>query len=324
MSARLSRRGFTLIELLVVIAIIAILIALLLPAVQQAREAARRSECANNLHQLGLAMHNYHDAFKVLPSASYCGVFGSSTIAHCHTWLESLLPYFDQAPLYNQLNFSVANHLGNNPNVLNGWVAPVLMCPSDPESGLYPNSREGGYTPCAGGVTSPCAGESLGANYTISAGPLEMNLCTIPALTPNINCKSTGGARQDVWAPGMFNGGYRTSKFDEVLDGLSNTIMVGETLPIYSTFHMYFASHMHMGSTNPPPNYYKIYTACPKSRGSRIDTCYAHMGGFMSVHPGGLQIALGDGSARFISENIDYRTWVYLGDKQDNQPIGEF
>lgn len=93
---KIRSRGFTLIELLVVIAIIAVLIALLLPAVQQAREAARRTQCKNHLKQLGLALHNYHDTFLVFPGASYCGVPGSSTIAHCHTWLESLLPYIDQ------------------------------------------------------------------------------------------------------------------------------------------------------------------------------------------------------------------------------------
>src|ERR1700709_2477916 len=96
MLTRNRRTGFTLIELLVVIAIIAVLIALLLPAVQQAREAARRSQCKNNLKQLGLAMHNYHDTYKVFPTAS--GGNGFSPHAR-------ILPYVDQAPLYGTLNF---------------------------------------------------------------------------------------------------------------------------------------------------------------------------------------------------------------------------
>ncbi|WP_339728061.1 DUF1559 domain-containing protein [uncultured Gimesia sp.] len=309
-----QKRGFTLIELLVVIAIIAILIALLLPAVQQAREAARRSQCKNNLKQLGIALHSYHEAHGGFPGASYCG--GTSGISHCHTWIESLLPYIDQAPLYNKINFEIPNHQGNNPAALNDWKATVLMCPTDQDSGLFPNSREAGYT--------PGTGDSLGANYKPSAGPLNMNLCPIPALTPNINCKSTGGARASVEAPGMFNGGRLSYKFRDCPDGTSNTFLVGETLPIYSTFNMYFASHMHIGSTNTPPNYFKTYTACPKSRNTRIDSCYAYMGGFMSRHVGGVHMCMADGGVRFISENIDYETWCYLGDKDDEQVVGEF
>lgn len=305
--------GFTLIELLVVIAIIAILIALLLPAVQQAREAARRSTCKNNLKQIGLALHNYHETHGSLPAAAYCG---GTAIGHCHTWVETLLPYIDQAPLYNKINFEVANDQGDNPAALNYWVAAVLMCPSDPESGLYPNSRESGYT--------PGTGESLGANYKPSAGPLHMNLCPIPALSPNINCLSTGGARADVAAPGLFNGGRVSYRFRDGIDGLSNTFLIGETLPIYSSFNMYFASHMHIGTTNPPPNYFKVYTACPKSRDARVGDCYAYLGGFMSEHVGGMHMCLGDGSVRFISENIDYQTWCFLGDKADGQVLGEF
>src|SRR4026208_1354378 len=97
-----TRSGFTLIELLVVIAIIAILIALLLPAVQQAREAARRSQCKNNLKQLGLALHSYHDSIMRLPYSS-----GTNVANNRHVWTEFLLPYVDQAPLFKQINFKI-------------------------------------------------------------------------------------------------------------------------------------------------------------------------------------------------------------------------
>jgi len=301
----------------VVIAIIAILIALLLPAVQQAREAARRSQCLNNLKQLSLGLHNYHETYRTLPSASYCPMTGTTvTLAHCHTWVESLLPYIDQQNKFNQINFNTLTNTGTNPAALNAWQPAVLMCPSDPDSGLYPNSREATYT--------PGTGESLGASYIVCAGPLHMNLCPIPALNPNINCLGTGGARGNEQAPGIFTGGFRGYKFRDCTDGMSNTFMLGETLPIYSTLHMYFASHMHIGTSNPPPNYHKIYTACPKSRDTRIDTCYAYMGGFMSSHTGGVQMAMADGGTRFISENIDYRTWCFLGDKADSQVLGAF
>jgi prepilin-type N-terminal cleavage/methylation domain-containing protein len=322
---KLRSRGFTLIELLVVIAIIAVLIALLLPAVQQAREAARRTQCKNNLKQFGLALHNYHDVYTVLTGTSYGGFPPNANYAHGHTFVEMLFPYVDQAPIYNQINFNVANNAGVNPQVLNNVKFAMLMCPSDPDSGVYPNSRETGYTPSAANSNS------LGANYVASVGPIDMNACSIPAQTPNINCLSTGGAREGTAAPGMFNGGYVSYRIGDCTDGTSNTFMVGETLPLYSTLHMYFASHMHIGTTNPPPNYQKTYTACNTTtftkdqlRTTRQGTCYAYMGGFMSTHVGGVQMCMADGSVRFISENINYNTWVNLGNKSDGYTLGEF
>ncbi len=105
-------------------------------------------------------------------------------------------------------------------------------------------------------------------------------------MSPNINCKSTGGARMDVDAPGMFNGGRKAYHFALCNDGTSNTFLLGESVPVYSSFHRYFASHTHIGSNNRPPNYQRIYTACPQSRDQRISNCFAHMGGFKSMHPG--------------------------------------
>jgi prepilin-type N-terminal cleavage/methylation domain-containing protein len=132
-----SRRGFTLIELLVVIAIIAILIALLLPAVQQAREAARRSQCKNNLKQIGLALHNYHDTYNQFPTGSVYTTDAPSQGDGAHsnfrnanygsTWLTAILPMFDQAPLYNRYNFSVPSQ--NNASVTSVEM-PALKCPS--------------------------------------------------------------------------------------------------------------------------------------------------------------------------------------------------
>jgi prepilin-type N-terminal cleavage/methylation domain-containing protein len=313
--------GFTLVELLVVIAIIGILVALLLPAIQAAREAARRTQCTNNLKQLGVGLHNYHDAHKVLPAAAYCT--SANAISHCHTWIESLLPFIEQQNWYEQINFRAWNHQGGNPAVLNDVVVGSLLCPSDPDSGLYPNAREYGYTPCVTCTTGD-ASQSMGANYIPCAGPLHMNVCPIPAMTPNINCKSTGGARLDVEAPGMFTGGRLARNLSACRDGTSNTFFLGETLPIYSSLHMYFASHMHIGTSNPPPNYHKIYTACPKSRSARLDTCYAYMGGFMSEHPGGLHMVLTDASVRFVSDSIDYVTWCYLGDRTDGKTVGQY
>ncbi len=129
---RCSTRGFTLIELLVVIAIIAILIALLLPAVQQAREAARRTQCRNNMKQMGLALHNYESTFSKFPSA------GEFTIRQGNYWrsftptstFTQMLPYIDQAPLYNQFNMSL--HYTNVANQVAAKTAiPAFLCPSN-------------------------------------------------------------------------------------------------------------------------------------------------------------------------------------------------
>src|SRR5438270_5363122 len=152
-----KRMGFTLIELLVVIAIIAVLIALLLPAVQQAREAARRSQCKNNLKQLGLALHNYHDTFSKFPlnrvggrnpNATFPATFGNVS------WLAMLLPNIDQAPLYNLINFSDQTNqprciIGDGTNgqpgnlVARRTAVPGFLCPSNPQINVVNN--QSGY-----------------------------------------------------------------------------------------------------------------------------------------------------------------------------------
>lgn len=312
------RRAFTLVELLVVVAITGVLVALLLPAVQAAREASRRMRCTNNLKQIALSMHNFHDARKQLPAGSACT---PGDIAHCHTWLEFLLPYLEQQTVYDRIDFVEQTDRGPNPAALNGFIDPLLVCPTDPDAGLLDNAREPSYLPGGAGTFS------LAQSYAPSGGPLEMNLCPVPMMSPNINCKSRRGG---AWlppasqgAPGMFAGGPPTYRFADCKDGTSKTLLIAETLPIYSTFSMYFCSHMNVASTNPPPNYHLIYTACPKSL-IRIDECYAQMGGYKSEHPGGFNAALVDGSVRFIADEIDYTLYQYLGDKADDQLIGSF
>ena len=315
------RSAFTLIELLVVIAIIAVLIALLLPAVQQAREAARRSQCKNNLKQFGLALHNYHDSQGIFPSGGYCP---AGTIALCHSWAEMVLPYIDQAPMYNQLVLTSNTQAAANAAVLNGKNLPGFACPSDPDSGLQNNAREPSYLPGGAGTFS------MAMSYMPSGGPLNTNMCVIP--DNGSNCKGVNGGSVSATGkpgPGMFNGGPVAYRIRDCTDGTSNTMLMGEALPIYNSFGHYFVSHLNAGTTNPPPNYLtnSLAATCPKATAARstpeTPCLYASMG-FQSMHDGGVHILLADSSVRFVSENINYALWTNLGDRADGQTVGDF
>jgi len=211
MNTRQKRRGFTLIELLVVIAIIAILIALLLPAVQQAREAARRSQCKNNLKQIGLALHNYHDVFSTFPPG-WIGVEnglpspeGESGFA----WGTMILPYLDQAPLYNQFNYTLAMDLAPNRGVLDNYL-DVFSCPSDPKPNTF-TIQDRNSTDV----------ELAVSNYVGVFGTTEIHDCeNAPGTAP---VTSSGQCVSD----GVFFHNSRI-KMRDIIDGTSSTLMVGE------------------------------------------------------------------------------------------------
>jgi len=289
---------------------------MLLPAVQAAREAARRMQCTNHLKQLALAAQTFHSSEGHLPAGAYCE---QGVISHCHSWLEKLLPFLEQQAMFDEIDFTVDNNVGRNPGALNGKTISTLMCPSDPDAGLMDNVREVNYTP---GV-----GKSLAMSYMPCGGPYYRNGCFVPSLNPNINCIGEGGTWGDLGfncgsmgngSPGMFAGGYVTYEFRDCTDGLSNTFFFGEQIPVYNSFMMYFLSHGNTGWTNIPPNQWKR-TACPKAVDFR--SCTNEMSGFNSLHPGGVQMAMTDGSVHFINELIDYTTWNYMGDKSDNQVL---
>src|SRR5690606_32493985 len=152
----------------------------------QAREAARRSQCKNNLKQLGLAMHNYHDTHLIFPSGSYhSGTDEESPPQKRHTWVEMLFPFIDQAPLYSKLDFTrrTNDSASPNPDALNGFMASSLMCPSDPNAGLFVNAREANYQPNPLGSTGTV---SLGMSYAPSGGPVHTGACTI--ISNDRNC----------------------------------------------------------------------------------------------------------------------------------------
>ncbi len=312
---RHSRRGFTLIELLVVIAIIAVLIALLLPAVQQAREAARRTQCKNNLKQIGLALHNYHDTFLVFPPGQFQPLAtdpgtpgtlltpgsGDSTNRSC--WMQRILPYVDQAPLFNKF----APYMSGPAGIAFQWpgadtILPAFMCVSDP----------GGPK----NTTVPGNAQGFHGNYVVCAGSLPFG----PA---------GGGLKLD----GMFFSYSRTSIRD-ASDGTSNTLLAGEILLIQdTTVHDIRGRYFNAWSGNTffssylPPNTTIGDQQSPYCIQGPKRPC-ASTGDFTqfarSEHTGGVQIVMADGAVRFLSENIDQATFRGLGTRSGGEVVGDF
>ncbi|MEZ6113470.1 MAG: DUF1559 domain-containing protein [Pirellulaceae bacterium] len=317
--------GFTLVELLVVIAIIGVLVAMLLPAVQAAREAARRSSCSNNLKQLGLALHNYHDTYKRFPNH---GVFHSNNSSHNGlTWGDSskgsllvkILPFIEQQPLYDKLDFSMGKGFedlvdGNNKKYRD-YDIEAFRCPSaSHEVRLVGERALSNYAPCMGSQRLPGNGcEAVYPGNIFGTGAQDHANREFDSV--NIS----GTIARGAWSP----------TFAEIKDGTSNTIAMGEILPNYSDhqrngwFHF---NSLHAGTTC-PPNYKQInaYNQPAKYSGpcSAVNA-HAVAWGYRSEHPGGLQVVLFDGSVRFVPETIDYRNWQRLGDRRDGEPVQPF
>ncbi len=303
----MRRRGFTLIELLVVIAIIAVLIALLLPAVQQAREAARRSQCKNNLKQIGLAMHNYHDLFRGFPPG-WIGVDPATGAQSAHAggsgagWALMLLPQMDQAPLYSKFDLNVPiNDPVNAP-----WIKTTissLVCPSDAAPAITWQIEEEGSP---GTVLA----ELATANYIAAFGTEELDGCENAAGTAPVN------AQGQCVGNGAVYHNSRTSIRD-FTDGTSNTVLVGERktkadLGWWSTWSGMVpegeeAFQRVLGSLDHTPNH--------------PDT---HLDDFSSFHVGGTHFLMGDGHVRFIGENIDGALYRALGTIKGGEIVGEF
>ncbi len=323
------RQGFTLIELLVVIAIIAVLVALLLPAVQQAREAARRSQCKNNLKQYGLALHNYHDTFGMFPLGGTANRDNPPRVS----WQVRVLPYLDQAPLYNQLDLAgrlpaTSYVSGNALNVAYQTLAdgqvfrsvkiPVALCPSEPNGESRNGWAQGSY------------GGSMGSQNVVST--------TTPGCDPyNTYAEKSltyGSSQVKSDISGMISRNGVSIRIADVSDGTSNTIQVGEVIPTCLDDSrgswLYSASVCNAeGETITPIN---EFTTCDLLPGRKITnaSCTAHNQwnfafGFRSNHVGGAHFLLVDGSTRFLSENISHAT-VYqaLGGRADGKIIGEF
>ena len=312
-------RAFTLIELLVVIAIIAILIALLLPAVQQARESARRTQCKNNLKQIGLAMHNYHDTYARFPPGSFWNNVNAGRTYQQSSLLAHLLPYVEQSVIFNQIPFSnpPAPSFNVNETVLpSGQLArttfrvPGYICPSDTAgSGFNGISTVQNY---AGSKGASNAGSPAGGNPN-ATGPLCPDLF--------LSFAKSGNGSSGV--PGPFHRNGRCDSMREIRDGLTNTIFVGEVRPECS-------NHMRQGWLESNNGQGMASTLYPIN----LDTCnddaasgcnwsnnWTNEFGFRSRHVGGAQFLLGDGAVRFISQNIDHETYNRLGAKADGLAV---
>jgi prepilin-type N-terminal cleavage/methylation domain-containing protein len=312
------RRAFTLVELLVVIAIIGILVALLLPAVQSAREAARRMQCTNNLKQLALAMHNYHTALNTLPyAASHWGNGG---------WVKMTLPYIEQGNLAKQWNDTVNYSVSPNLEITRIAI-PAHLCPSD----VHTKSSWGGGTQ-----------QMANFNYAVNLGNTS-----VYRVSP-LNGITFKGAPFHYEEAVQAN--IETFNFSAISDGTTNTLMFAEVRQAPTALAqdanncdlrgLIWYGHQTGITTHESPNTqvpdYVQPGWCPKptiaasmrmpcanesgqASGSTPKNLFAR-----STHAGAVAIALCDGSVRFVSDSINLTTWRNLDSSQDGAVVGEF
>lgn len=332
-----SRRlpGFTLIELLVVIAIIAILVSLLLPAVQQAREAARRTQCKNNLKQLGIAIHNYHDVGRVFPGNV---VEGGNHLRNA-SWLTMILPYIEQSAAYNAMEFNGTNFSNQssppnlNWNVVNQLRVSGMNCPTS----VLPTTRTQNTNGETRALGAPDQITYQVADYVGIAGGYWM---------PGTTTVPTGGVWTGYgwdhqvgtiinWGPNA-----RPRKIASLTDGTSNTIAIGE----HSSYTIRNSDGAQVDAR--PSNWaggawgngpgtrawlgWSLNVTVPRyginynGPGYGHEIPYGGHTGLRSGHTGGVQVTLADGSVRFLTENIDFDILLALSHGGDGTVLGEY
>ena len=299
-----SRRAFTLVELLVVIAIIGILVALLLPAIQAAREAARRTQCLNNLKQIGIALHNYHDTLKTFPPGrmSCDGWTGGPCTGLLDTWKAGtsgfvvLLPFLEQQQLYDLFGgfeegavYPIAGTTWRTADVDRAMKTrpPVLVCPSDVSKPMNGNDATGSYA-----LVHGSRGPSWGMDQA------------------NLKHGNTGMF--------VYLGTY---KMQDVLDGTANTMFAGEVIDAHTneSSNRWTVGSRHLDclrSTENPLN-------TPTGTGPYTLTAYGYTcnGAFASRHPGGAQFLFGDGQVRFMDDAVDLSLYRALSTRAGNEAV---
>lgn len=325
--SHIRRAGFTLVELLVVIAIIGILVGLLLPAVQAAREAARRMQCSNNVKQLSLAFHTYHDAHKVLPAYQYNVANTSSW--HGHGALTMILPYIEQGNLFNQVKFTQAFDSADN-QVVGKVKLSAYNCPSDIS---FPNAAWGGN------------------NYSVNSGARVSHYSTggasmaSGAFVRNQNSKLadlSDGTSNVLMISEFLKGDNSDTSLDRRRDFLGNISIATQEFPPADQVETAGAACYNSGSpsyqrsnagqfwnagfpgsvavnTVAPPNW--KYPGCCEGGGFGYACDRNGITPPRSLHTGGVQAGLGDGSVHFISDSIDLLVWQRLGARGDGNPI---
>jgi prepilin-type N-terminal cleavage/methylation domain-containing protein len=308
---RYSRLAFTLIELLVVIAIIAILIGLLLPAVQKVREAAARLQCQNNLKQMGIACHSYHDTYGFFPSGHVETLVSPNNYQYFNCWGISLLPFLEQNALYLQYNNSIPNQNPANQGVRITYVA-VYTCPVDPRAKqillpetVAPNgSGNPGYQYMAGSYRCMTGQGDIATTDTYGGYWNEVQVAM--AAHPN--------------GRGAFHGdgasGLSPERFATILDGTSNTIFFGEHhTSTHFTRGPFWADSFNLyskGATWNDPNITNWVMQ------ANYDLCASHVNanyckyGWGSLHTGGINFLFGDGAVHMLPKSIDYRVFIAL------------
>ena len=317
---RSNTRGFTLVELLVVIAIIGVLVALLLPAVQAAREASRRSQCSNNFKQMGLAAHMYHDTFGILPFNGVPQVGSGSTIQRGVSWFFRLLPFMEQQPAFEKAVFTGDWTLQDAPaspnvNLIQTLRVPGLWCPSSP----LPKTKMLGavevQTPHYVGISGSYY--TGGTSTTVSPGPF-----------------------QDTYGRTVYSGVISISEFTvgfkDITDGTSNVMMASEQSDFQrdasgnkvdrrSSGHWGGAWSCGAGARNWTQNVTTVRYPIKGGYGSAGNGApYEVNIPLFSAHPSGVMCVLADGSVRMVAQTVDFATLTAISDRWDGNVVGQF